>query len=129
MKPFTISFSSGAAGLRAVVGRVPGRSLRYDRKQRSRQSFTSFPLLPQGRPDYALASAGGGVVGHSLLAPQGQPRWAPLLQRASRLLPGGMLSYVHPHADQARGIITVHVIINYNYGFGKLSSVLELNIS
>lgn len=121
MKSFTISLSSGAAGLRAVVGRVPGRSLRRQ-EEKSRQSLTSFPLLPQGRPDYALASAGGGVVGHSLLAPQGQPRWAPLLQRASRLLPGGMLSYVHPHADQARGIITVHVIINYIYGLVLASS-------
>lgn len=28
----------------------------------------------QGRPDFALASAGGGIVAHSMLAPEAQPR-------------------------------------------------------
>ena len=56
----------------------------------------------QGLPDYALASAGGRVVGHSLLAAEGRPRWATALQRATRLVPGGLLPFVHPHADEVR---------------------------
>ena len=59
-----------------------------------------FVTRLQGRPDYALASAGGRVVGHSLLAAEGRPRWAPLLQRAARLAPGGLLHFVHPRADE-----------------------------
>lgn len=54
----------------------------------------------QGRPDFALASAGGKVVGHSLLAAEGRARWASALQRAMRLVPGGLISFVHPHADE-----------------------------
>lgn len=54
----------------------------------------------QGQPDYALASAGGRVVGHSLLAAEGRPRWATVVQRAARLVPGGLLPFVHPHADE-----------------------------
>ena len=54
----------------------------------------------QGQPDYALASAGGQVVGHSLLAAEGRPRWATVVQRAARLVPGGLLPFVHPHADE-----------------------------
>lgn len=63
-------------------------------------SYSVQFLHVQGRPDYALASAGGSVVGHSMLALEGRPRWVPPLQRAAHLLSSGLLSFVHPHADE-----------------------------
>lgn len=71
----------------------------------------------QGQPDYALASAGGRVVGHSLLAAEGRPRWATVVQRAARLVPGGLLPFVHPHADE---VGTTLCCLPLRTGFRKL---------
>lgn len=63
-----------------------------------RRVLDSYAADRTGRPDFALASAGGGIVGHSMIASEAQPRWVVLWQRVAAWMP--YVEFVHPSADQ-----------------------------